>query len=245
MQARSRNPEGGQRRAVRPNRTLAAGAKVRFSDRLSVFLVVARSDRDLLLVDRSSAVSGEGGSDAAEQHRGHRVGARSQIGVRGGRPRPGCAVPELPEVVDDGLAAHGRERAEARPLCLHACETVNAGWNPFLPVTTIPPVPADSPSRLNTATPVEYAPGAGNVYVIVGVVCSTVSAIKNGVELPAELGHAAWRRDRLTGVERHVGPVARGDRLLRRRRRLGKRHIAARSCGCSCSTPSGTSRGAR
>src|SRR5436190_14362481 len=57
------------------------------------------------------------------------------------------------------------------------CETVNAGWNPFLPVTTIPPVPADSPPPLNTATPVEYAPGAGNVYVIVGVVCSTVSAL--------------------------------------------------------------------
>src|ERR1700747_2673850 len=57
-------------------------------------------------------------------------------------------------------------------------ETVNAGWNPFLPVTTIPPVPAESPSALNTATPVEYAPGAGNVYVIVGVVCSTVSALR-------------------------------------------------------------------
>src|SRR6185437_13521671 len=56
-------------------------------------------------------------------------------------------------------------------------ETVNAGWNPFLPVTTIPPVPAESPSALNTATPVEYAPGAGNVYVILGVVCWTVSAL--------------------------------------------------------------------
>ena len=61
------------------------------------------------------------------------------------------------------------------------CETVNAGWNPFLPVTTIPPVPADSPSALNTATPVEYAPGAGNVYVIVGVVCSTVSALRTAL----------------------------------------------------------------
>src|SRR6476646_10330335 len=58
------------------------------------------------------------------------------------------------------------------------CETVNAGWNPFLPVTTIPPVPADRPSLLNTATPVEYAPGVGNEYVIVGVVCSTVSALR-------------------------------------------------------------------
>lgn len=56
------------------------------------------------------------------------------------------------------------------------CETVNAGWNPFLPVTTIPPVPAESPSLLNAATPVEYAPAAGNVCVIVGVVYSTVSA---------------------------------------------------------------------
>src|SRR5690348_12604971 len=62
-----------------------------------------------------------------------------------------------------------------------AFETVNAGWNPFLPVTTIPPVPADSPSGLNTATPVEYAPGAGNVYVIVGVVCSTVSASRTAL----------------------------------------------------------------
>ena len=35
------------------------------------------------------------------------------------------------------------------------CETVKAGWNPSLPVTTIPPVPVDSPSPLNTATPVE------------------------------------------------------------------------------------------
>ena len=61
------------------------------------------------------------------------------------------------------------------------CETVNAGWNPFLPVTTIPPVPADNPSRLNTATPVEYAPGAGNVYVIVGVVCWTVSALRTAL----------------------------------------------------------------
>src|SRR6478736_1952845 len=55
-------------------------------------------------------------------------------------------------------------------------ETVNAGWNPLLPVTTIPPVPVDRPSALNTAKPVEYAPDAGNVYVVVGVVCSTVSA---------------------------------------------------------------------
>src|SRR5215471_12644949 len=61
------------------------------------------------------------------------------------------------------------------------CETVNAGWNPFLPVTTIPPVPDDSPSLLNTATPVEYAPGAGNVYVVVGVVCSTVSALRTAL----------------------------------------------------------------
>src|SRR6478735_11668245 len=60
-------------------------------------------------------------------------------------------------------------------------EAVNAGWNPSLPVTTIPPVPADSPSPLNTATPVEYAPGAGNVYVIVGVVCSTVSALRTAL----------------------------------------------------------------
>ena len=43
------------------------------------------------------------------------------------------------------------------------CETVNAGWNPSLPGTTIPPVPDDSPSAVNTATPVEYAPDAGNV----------------------------------------------------------------------------------
>src|SRR4051794_12022104 len=61
------------------------------------------------------------------------------------------------------------------------CETVNAGWNPLFPVTTIPPVPAESPSPLNTATPVEYAPGAGNVYVIVGVVCSTVSALRSAL----------------------------------------------------------------
>src|SRR6476660_1856846 len=61
------------------------------------------------------------------------------------------------------------------------CEAVNAGWNPFLPVTTIPPVPADSPSPLNTATPVEYAPGVGNVYVIVGVVCWTVSALRTAL----------------------------------------------------------------
>src|SRR6185437_7788943 len=69
------------------------------------------------------------------------------------------------------------------------CETVNAGWNPFLPVTTIPPVPADSPSPLNTATPVEYAPGAGKVYVVVGVVCSTVSA--SGTALNCQLNKAA------------------------------------------------------
>ena len=55
---------------------------------------------------------------------------------------------------------------------------VNAGWNPSWPVTTIPPVPADSPSGLNTVTPVEYAPAVGNVYVIVGVVCSTVWALR-------------------------------------------------------------------
>src|SRR5690349_24137439 len=65
------------------------------------------------------------------------------------------------------------------------CETVNAGWNPSLPVTTIPPVPADSPLASNTATPVEYAPGAGNVYVIDGVVCSTVSAF--GMALNCQL----------------------------------------------------------
>ena len=34
-------------------------------------------------------------------------------------------------------------------------ETVKAGWNPSLPVITIPPVPADNPSVLNTAMPVE------------------------------------------------------------------------------------------
>ena len=125
------------------------------------------------------------------------------------------------------------------------CETVNAGWNPFLPVTTIPPVPADNPSALNTATPVEYAPGAGNVYVIVGVVCWTVSAL--GTALNCQLNWARCRlvRLRFPGVERHVGPVARGDRLLRRRQLPGQRQTAARSCGCSCSTPSGTSRGAR
>ena len=69
------------------------------------------------------------------------------------------------------------------------CETVNAGWNPLLPVTTIPPVPAESPSLLNTATPVEYAPGAGNVYVVVGVVCSTVSP--KGTALNCQLKNAA------------------------------------------------------
>src|SRR5580765_126936 len=68
-------------------------------------------------------------------------------------------------------------------------EAVNAGWNPFLPVTTIPPVPAESPSPLNTATPVEYAPGAGNAYVIVGVVCSTVSALRTA--LNCQLNRAA------------------------------------------------------
>src|SRR5438045_9709748 len=68
------------------------------------------------------------------------------------------------------------------------CETVNAGWNPSLPGTTIPPVPDESPSRLNTATPVEYAPGAGNVYVVVGVVCSTVSAL--GTALNCQLNWA-------------------------------------------------------
>src|SRR5262249_33704862 len=61
------------------------------------------------------------------------------------------------------------------------CETVNAGWNPSLPVTTIPPVPAESPSALNTATPVEYAPGAGNVYVVIGLVCSTVSPLRTAL----------------------------------------------------------------
>src|SRR5437764_9346079 len=68
------------------------------------------------------------------------------------------------------------------------CETVNAGWNPLLPGTTIPPVPDDSPSAVNTATPVEYAPGAGNVYVVVGVVCSTVSAL--GTALNCQLNWA-------------------------------------------------------
>src|SRR3954470_4483992 len=60
-------------------------------------------------------------------------------------------------------------------------ETVNAGWNPFLPATTIPPVPVESPSALNTARPVEYAPGAGKVYVTVGVVCWTVSALRTAL----------------------------------------------------------------
>ena len=124
------------------------------------------------------------------------------------------------------------------------CETVNAGWNPFLPVTTIPPVPADKPSVLNTATPVEYAPGAGNVYVIVGVVCWTVSALATA--LNCQLNWASrLAPPRLTGVERHVGPVAGGDRLFRRRQRAWAASHSARSCGCSCSTPSGTSRGAR
>src|ERR1043165_7485298 len=60
-------------------------------------------------------------------------------------------------------------------------ETVNAGWKPALPVATTPPVPVDSPSGLNTARPVEYAPDAGNVYVIVGVVCSTVSPLRTAL----------------------------------------------------------------
>src|SRR5436190_15254302 len=67
-------------------------------------------------------------------------------------------------------------------------ETVNAGWNPSLPGTTIPPVPDDSPSRVNTATPVEYAPVPGNVYVVAGVVCSTVSAF--GTALNCQLNRA-------------------------------------------------------
>src|SRR5215831_11284166 len=76
-----------------------------------------------------------------------------------------------------------------KPTVVPACEAVNAGWKPFLPVTTIPPVPADIPSLLNTATPVEYAPDAGNVYVVVGVVCSTVSALR--MALNCQLNRAA------------------------------------------------------
>src|SRR5690349_2188844 len=76
-------------------------------------------------------------------------------------------------------------------------ETVNAGWNPFFPVTTIPPVPADVPSALNTATPVEYAPGAGNVYVVVGVVCSTVSALATALNCQLNWGRAPGPTERL------------------------------------------------
>src|SRR5438477_8912812 len=77
------------------------------------------------------------------------------------------------------------------------CETVNAGWNPSLPVTTIPPVPDDSPSPLNTATPVEYAPGVGNVYVVVGVVCSTVSALRTALNCQLNWARPPGTVDRL------------------------------------------------
>ena|ERR1051326_1251819 len=87
------------------------------------------------------------------------------------------------------------------------CETVNAGWNPLLPVTTIPPVPVDSPSGLNTARPVEYAPDAGNVYVVVGVVCSTVSASRTALIRGYQAAPARTRSHRrpLAG---YVGSVA-------------------------------------
>src|SRR5436190_21753299 len=76
-------------------------------------------------------------------------------------------------------------------------ETVNAGWNPSLPGTTIPPVPDDSPSPVNTATPVEYAPAAGNVYVVTGVVCSTVSALRTALNCQLYCARPPGKVDRL------------------------------------------------
>src|SRR5580704_6767226 len=76
-------------------------------------------------------------------------------------------------------------------------ETVNAGWKPFLPVTTIPPVPADNPSELNTVTPVENAPGAGNVYEIVGLVVSTVGALRTALNCQLNWATPPGALDRL------------------------------------------------
>src|ERR1700748_2738613 len=87
-------------------------------------------------------------------------------------------------------------------------ETVNAGWNPFLPVTTIPPVPADSPSDLNTATPVEYAPGAGNVYEVVGVAVSTVSALGTALNCQLNSDAPPGTNDRLASNVMAVPPPA-------------------------------------